>query len=401
MKRPRMARRLFISLTVLAIGAALCLEVGFRLIAESNADGERMVRGRRILPYRLPAEQTRYLLEQDLPGKSCLQYDSLLGWSPKPGCGSINEQGIKGASEYDKTPPDGVLRIAMFGACTVEGFLLPPDSTIPHYLEAYLKAGGVHAEVMNFGCGGYGVDQAYLRWTRDASRFAPALVFCWPSRETLDNLIRPVFHPGTGQPFSKPRFVIDADSLRIINVPTLRPEKIPSVLEDFNRWNLAQFEGSYLPANYRKKWWMTSTIFSYKYGKPVKRKAMLDYERDRIFWMLIERFANSVKTSGAKFVLVGDDPYSDSGNRMADSYNCVWTGKAILEARRDGVPLRHSLDPGHYGGEASRVLARCLFEFITTDSQMQGLRHDFGIDARALAGLEVKRLYDLKRIRER
>ena len=44
------------------------------------------------------------------------------------------------------------------------------------YLQHKLKDAGIRAEVLNFGVGAYGMDQAYLRWREQGKNFAPDIV---------------------------------------------------------------------------------------------------------------------------------------------------------------------------------------------------------------------------------
>jgi hypothetical protein len=76
--------------------------------------------------------------------------------------------------------------------------------------------------VLNFGVGGYGLDQAYLRYLQDGVRYRPRIVLIgFMSEDILRSVsvFRPYYVGGTGLPMSKPRFALDAGRL----VPIANP----------------------------------------------------------------------------------------------------------------------------------------------------------------------------------
>jgi len=80
--------------------------------------------------------------------------------------------------------PSGVYRIALMGDSFVEALQVPFSKTAGQLLEEKLnknftnRASGIHKfEVLNFGIGAHGADQAYLTYLKYAKKFSPNYVF--------------------------------------------------------------------------------------------------------------------------------------------------------------------------------------------------------------------------------
>ena len=101
------------------------------------------------------------------------------------------------------------------------------------------EPGAASRSVLNFGVGGFGFDQAYLYYDRDGSRFETNVIVQGLQMENVGRdvtLWRIVAFPGTGIPFSKPRYIVEDGNLELINRPTVPPEDVPDVLANFHRW---------------------------------------------------------------------------------------------------------------------------------------------------------------------
>ena len=80
---------------------------------------------------------------------------------------------------------------------------------------------GFNVEVLNFGVPAFGMDQAYQRWERDGIAFAPHIVIFGLHAENAmrnENLIRALWRPNTGFPFTKPRYIFVGENLKLINL---------------------------------------------------------------------------------------------------------------------------------------------------------------------------------------
>jgi hypothetical protein len=184
-------------------------------------------------------ERSAALLRSAPANISYVVPDTLLGWSVGPKRRSSNglyfssAEGIRSASadtSFAGTVAPTV--IAAVGDSFTFGLDGSFEETWGFYLERAL--GRTHS-VLNFGVDGFGVDQAYLRYTRDARPWRPAVsIFGFIDHDLSRTLsVYPfISFPTWGMPFTKPRFVLDGGVLRLLNVPLLAPHEIittPSV----------------------------------------------------------------------------------------------------------------------------------------------------------------------------
>lgn len=106
------------------------------------------------------------------------KYDPDLGWVNKPsvdipnmyGPGvylKTNSQGFRNSHDFDTVVPKGKYRIICSGDSFTLGYGVDNDHTWCQLLTAL----DPRLETLNMGQGGYGVDQAYLWYKRDASKF--------------------------------------------------------------------------------------------------------------------------------------------------------------------------------------------------------------------------------------
>lgn len=132
-------------------------------------------------------------------------YDPELGWDVFPGTlrtdtntvglewtYSINEAGGRGP-----LPNEQPALLSAYGCSYTFGHEVDDDQTWPHYL-----SGLVDAPVLNFGVGTFGMDQAFLKLTRNFENDlrTPAVVYTvWSGNlPRLLNTYRPFFRPETG-----------------------------------------------------------------------------------------------------------------------------------------------------------------------------------------------------------
>ena len=124
------------------------------------------------------------------------------------------------ATEFGERPrpadyPTSLL--AAFGDSYTHCDQVDDDETWPAYLAA-----AIDRNVFNFGSGGYGTDQAYLRFLRDYPRVRTPLVSLGLIPENINRVVsvyRKFYYPRTGIPATKPRFVLERSGLRLIENP--------------------------------------------------------------------------------------------------------------------------------------------------------------------------------------
>jgi hypothetical protein len=181
--------------------------VKYEPIADSLSTGER-----RALALVLGGT-THYLI-----------YHPQLGWAVRPGgewppLYRANAQGFRAEREYSPVPPAGTVRVSAFGDSFTHGDEVGFHDT----WTARLERDGL--EVLNFGVGGYGLDQALLRYRIEGKRYHPRVVLIGYMSEDLErsvNVYRPFSHPDSHTPLAKPRFRLEHDSL------VLEPNPVPT-----------------------------------------------------------------------------------------------------------------------------------------------------------------------------
>jgi hypothetical protein len=208
-----------------------------RLVQSPSVNGRRTFLGQPLLPYRAKGS----ILPADFRQATLGNYvvpDDQIGWSigksAKIDLYESNSQGIRAPPEriYAPTPPPGKVRILAVG----DSFTHCDDVSNEDTWERALEGLRSDVEVLNLGMPMSGTDQALLRYQRDGRRFAPQISILGIWTENLGrnlNLVYYYFNPylSTASVFlSKPRFLLEAGKLKLINSPVLPPEVLTELL---------------------------------------------------------------------------------------------------------------------------------------------------------------------------
>ncbi|NIL98640.1 MAG: hypothetical protein GTO53_14275, partial [Planctomycetales bacterium] len=303
-----------------ALSLAVLGEVGVRFLAQRDQDHNCYFRGYHLKPYRLPRTKIAKFAKKLEKGKTDVVADSDLGWAPRPQFQSDlaiqDRYGLRATSTQravDPVPGEASYRIALFGDSFTYGAEVAYEDSWCGYLERQFALPGLQTEVLNFGVSGYGMDQAYLRWKHQGAKFKPQLVVFGLQFENVKrntNLVRAIYNPRTGLPFSKPRFVLEEDRLRLVNHPCVSPQELSDVLEDFENWQWSPHEAHYRAQDYQASWWHASRLLTFVQTVigEVWLAEQSDYrpnsEEARLGLKIIENFADSVESADAQFVVL-------------------------------------------------------------------------------------------------
>ncbi len=156
----------------------------------------------------------------------------LIGWTirkngiTKDGLYKANSRGIRSDKEYPFMPRKDVIRLSAFG----DSFTFGDEVSNENTWEEQLHIINSKLEVLNFGVSGYGLDQAYLRYTDDGILYNSHIVLIGFMAENIYrnvNIFRPFYWSVyENSIFTKPRFIITDDNLVLLKNP------LPS-LEDY------------------------------------------------------------------------------------------------------------------------------------------------------------------------
>jgi len=178
----------------------------------------------------LSTEQKDIITQFMKDGFRYTSYHASLGWTVKPnskeGKYQSNAQGIRANREYALKPSPDIVRIATFGDSFTYGSEVENKDT---WQENLMKMNS-KLEVLNFGVGGYGLDQAYLRYQQEGIAFNPNIVLICLTSENIGrsiNVFRPFYYSKTGLPLTKPRFIIKNNQLTLLKNPFQK-------LQDYN-----------------------------------------------------------------------------------------------------------------------------------------------------------------------
>ena len=304
--------------------AIVSLELAVRLLGETDADGQFEFGGYDLPPYALPLDELRaeveaYLSKRD---QATLIPDPLTGWTYKPkstrenGNFTINGAGLRARREYALPPADDTLRIALFGDSFVAGDEVKDNEVWGYQLESLLLQAGIRTEVLNFGVGGYGMGQAFLRWQHKGKDYSPDIVIFVFQAENLSrnvNIFRILYGPGFI--YTKPRFILKnggGTELALLNSPALPPEAVMDALETFDSHPLAEYEAYYRGREFVSPIWKLSRFAGLLYAmsvanNPASTPAQLygpTSERAALGMAIVDAFAADVAGSGAEFIVL-------------------------------------------------------------------------------------------------
>ncbi len=379
----KISRATLLKILIALISTVFCLvilEVGFRLVSRRDEDGTYWFRSARLKPFHVPVNQVRHEFERYRGANdSTLIYDPDLGWNQRPNVAHHNDAGFVSIEPHvELAPPADRLRIALFGDSFTQGSF---EAGWWRALETGMNALGDKAEVLNFAVGGYGIDQAFLRWQKDGAKYRPHIVILgFLADDCLRdvNLLRLMRDPTSGIALMKPRFVLEGDGLRLINSPTPPPERVPEILADFERWPLSRHEWFFSTADYQQRWWRRSRA-----GAVIEEKATpvpkhpsnpelfrLDGEMAQLAQRILRKMHREVEAGGGSFYVLhlprpadiallrtrGELPYRDLLASLKSEHSVIQP-EEMMRVSSEKDPDAFPRD-GHYGANLNAALGR-------------------------------------------
>ncbi len=364
------------------------------------------LRGTRIAPFDPPIfapiqseslARIRSHLATGDPPLSALDFDAELGWCPQSGHHSrlyqydwarcrIGNQPLP----LERTP--GRKRAAAIGC----SFTLGAEVEAQDTWEAQLERLSPDLEIANLGVGGYGVDQALLRFRRDAISLQPDEVWLGVQPEAMARVVT-TYMPALSQwgfPVGfKPRFELEPDgALRLVPLPVKTLDDIARLMSSqsefiaavgsSDRW-VASNAAAYAP--FGSSWLHRSSLCRLALTAFERRgRHIADELRDpnseafRITYQICRAARTEAERTGARFrVWI----FPDRGDlQRLDEHGSAYWASWVEALRRDGIEVFDltsalqtaggSRDPRlwapqtHYSAEGNRVVAQALAEYL-------------------------------------
>jgi hypothetical protein len=200
------------------------LEIGSRIIVSTDNDGNYMVLGKKtryILPFKY--DQTK---KHETKKEGYRVYDSLLGWSH----GYWQNQTIYFSDNLGNRCSESIFNsktstpyhqdIICIGDSFTHGDAVVFEETWP-----YLLSKKMQRSVVNMGVGGYGIDQAVLRFM-NSKISCDTVVFGIVSGD-FERSLTTVYNYYSGGVKTKPRFKFkkESSSFKLVNVPCISPDE--------------------------------------------------------------------------------------------------------------------------------------------------------------------------------
>jgi hypothetical protein len=349
---------------------------------------------------RLSQAQERIIRDDILSGKArYLSYDPVLGWTILPqgysSTGGVvyraNAQGIRGDTEFAERPAPGILRIVAVG----DSFTHGDDVGNAETWEFALEAMSSKVEVLNLGVGGYGPDQALMRYQKNGLRYNPHIVLLGLFSEDLFrlvNIFRPFYAPDTGIPLAKPRFVLGPRGLALLPNPIADRLGYQELLEDpdveLPRLGINDY---YYQTGYRRSIAdkisivRSARMLAYYAGRRIHSsdEILLDgkfnpaSEAFRLGVAIVDEFRQTAAAHGAfplVLLLPGKDDvraYRKSGSWVFASLTPVLQKRGIayldLVGPFDKGPDLDALIREHYTAKGNEVVARSILNYIESN----------------------------------
>jgi hypothetical protein len=355
-----------------------------RALTRADVDGNLFLGDQRLRPYQLPVRTIESKVAAYYAStETVLVEDPQLGWKPRPlGRNSLYAYDARSVRIDPQAPPpeptraQPPLRILLFGDSFTHGDEVPYRESWGYLLGEELRTVGVETQISNLGVGGYGMDQALLRWQAVAEEIPADLVIF--GLQLVDvprntSMIPPIAMK-TGLPFSKPRFVLAGAELRLINSPALPTRELADTVKNIARWPLAPHEGAYDPADYAVRPWQRSrlaTLAVDRIHEILETDPLLTPDSQALARRIIDEFRDGVQRRGADFMIVslprrrylrdrlekGVQPGAAFLQELSADFHFVPTEEQLYTARTDDSFRSFFMPLGHFTRAGNAIVA--------------------------------------------
>jgi hypothetical protein len=381
----------------------LLLEIATRLVWWGNSTIELNDKEITLLPVSLITEaHLQTLKEWSLTSDSYLVFDPILGWNIRPNAVvekegvtfSSNSMGIRSLREYSLVKPKNITRIAAFGPSFTFADEVPDEVTWP----ALMEQARPDLEVMNWGIGGYGTDQAFLRYQTQGTVYKPDIVLMGyedNNRQRNVNYFRPFYKSETDLPLVKPVYTLAQDELVLVEIPFKDFDSFyDTLLNNPNHFLDLTCLHDYFCERQRYQPLALDRLASFRFLRTLIYTLELTSppkverpEPEEISLRILERFAEEVAAQGATPILVlfpqqvkllsdfekGKQNHShkfipaiqERGGQVIDLYAALVEAKQAQNLRYEDFFI-HGAEGGHYTELGNRLVAEAILQYLST-----------------------------------
>ncbi len=318
-----------------------------------------------------------------------LRVDPSLGWTISPG-ESVGEDvlyqadavGMRALPGHASIGPDeSNIRIAAFGDSFTHCDEVPFEECWTHLVEIETEA-----RVFNAGVPGYGTDQAYLRYLEMRDIIEPDIVILGLMIGDIKRNVN-IFRTFMGEwtAWTKPRFVLDGDSIRLINQPAASPAESPDMIAQGHP--LLAHDWWYDPEEWRDGLLAKSVAYRFARARLGRERERSNYylstsEPTLVTARIVSAFKRQVEETGGRFIclIIPSQPdlrYSDPVPWQPLLTRLTKAGVEIIDPT---TSLRELADSpglfesqGHYARLGNEVLAQSLVRAIETRPVIVGI----------------------------
>ncbi|BCA54123.1 hypothetical protein W02_12630 [Nitrospira sp. KM1] len=370
--------------TVIVITSEILLRI---LVVESTT--EERIGGKLLYPrtWSVVAGKFKSILERAQQQPTFWVEDKDLGWTigsnrkSADGLYFSSFEGLRSSGPGESFAKDSPgCTIALLGDSFTFGEEVSNEKSWAYALD---KQFGSQCRVLNFGVGGYGIDQMYLRYVRDVRQWKPDIVLlAFVNHDIVRTFSAYSFllFPGGETPFAKPRFVLEGEELHQINHPLIGVNEMftkPSIRElPFIDYDLSYNETEW--DRPRWAWLNRSYVFRllislYPLHEPERAQVSED-ELEKVNRVLLQKFLSLAGQDRARPLIV----YLPSVGELPDQLPYELIGPKTLRRGelphlniRECMAKSYSPDvfmpPGHgehYSAEGNRIAAECMRDAV-------------------------------------
>lgn len=327
------------------------------------------------------------------------ELDSLLGWRYRAGYSSptdhLNRQALRSRREYAPLAPIGTLRVAAFG----DSFVYGNEVADADAWCAVLESSSRGIEVLNYGVGGYGLDQALLRFTHEGMELHPEVVLIGFAPDDMRRVVNVYrrFISTAEWPLAKPRFVLRDGVLTLVPNPLPHRKDYRRLLQHPDEVReLGAFDQWYSSLVYEHPLYdaFATVRVGHAVWEKVSHRLVNDLrlfnngvfnDRSSAFVLQVEllrSFSDSVRARHALPVIVlfpeygsveslrngGPPVYAPLRDALIKRGVVVWDAGAAFRDDKDSVPQLFA-PGGHYSPLGNRRLAEWLLK------ELEPLKH--------------------------